>query len=77
MEPELKIAQELIERLNTIASQFNDAAWELEQTLHNLRLNAVGSSGIQHRVIRDRDALLSELRIRLKKCKKVLDARIA
>jgi len=36
-------------------------AWDIERVLHNLRLNAVGSSGIQHRVIKPREELLEEL----------------
>lgn len=74
VEPEIEQSRLLIVRLNAAASLFNDAAWALEQTLHNLRLNAVGSSGIQHRMIQDREVLLAELRTRMEAGKKVLDA---
>lgn len=70
MEPEIDEANVLIARLNAAASLFSDAAWTLEQILHNLRINAVGSSGIQHRVIQDREALLRELRERIDAGKK-------
>jgi hypothetical protein len=74
-EPELIEAAHLISRLNDESSRYNDAAWALEQTLHNLRLNAVGSTGIQHRIIADREPLLVELRKRIESAK-ALDKRI-
>lgn len=73
-EPEISDANGLLGQLNAAATIFNDMAWALEQTLHNLRINAAGASGIQHRVIQDREALLAELRERIDAGKKLLDA---
>lgn len=63
LEPEVTAAFELAQALQARGRVLTNAAWEIERVLHNLRLNAVGASGIQHRVILDRGELLEQLQV--------------
>lgn len=62
-EPEVVAAMELAQATQARGQRITQAAWQIERVLHNLRLNAVGASGIQHRVILDRGELMEQLRI--------------
>lgn len=51
-------------------------SWDIERVLHNLRLNKIGASGIQHRVIQDRTVLLEQLSSVVNAAKVALDKKV-
>jgi hypothetical protein len=69
----IEYAKDLWEKLSARKTEASRAQWDLDRSFHNLQLNAVGASGIQHRVIEDRSALLAELEERINIAEKVLD----